>query len=250
MKYYLKFISLPTLLAIIYMLLPIASHAQMFSIEEDRPERDRGIELFTMIGLSWEVGEFSYTGNVVDESELLNFNDSILRFRFESQGLDLSLGFGGSITGMDNTSYVNVSGRLFNNFRITRSESFMLLLPLQISSDLLQVQRNNSNAEFQQSSLSLGSGLSTIFKLGEKISFNLKATPNYGFSFSQGQLFGGNLFRMDGKGFLYIDDLFGSNALSIGYHFDYRSYKIDENSNNNDYDYDYTSHSITIGYAF
>ncbi|MDZ7717747.1 MAG: hypothetical protein U5K72_02860 [Balneolaceae bacterium] len=218
----------------------------MFSIDEDEPEQDRGINLFTMIGASWEVGDFSYAGQGATEEERLDFNDSILRFRFESQGLDLSLGFGGSLTGMDNTSYVNVSGRLFNSFPLIRSESFMLLAPLQITSDLKQVQQNRSEAEFLQSSLSLGTGVSTFFSLGDRISFNIKATPNYGFSFSQGSLFGGNLFRFDGKGLLFIDDLFGSNALSFGYHFDYRTYRIEGNLN----DYDYTSHSVTIGYAF
>lgn len=218
----------------------------MFSIGTDEPERREGLEIFSMIGASWEIADFAYAGEGATERERLDFNDSILRFRFESQGLDLSLGFGGSLTGMDNTSYVNVNGRLFNSFLLARSQSFLLLLPLQISSDLMQVRQNRSEAEFLQSSLSLGTGLSTIFKLGDRISFNVKGTPNYGFSFSQGSLFGGNLFRVDGKGLIFIDDVFGSNALSLGYHFDYRNYRIEGNLN----DYDYTSHSITVGFAF
>lgn len=246
MKYYSKLISAAILLSSIFILLPSTIHAQMFSIGDDGPDRRQGIELFSMIGASWETADFSYAGEGASDRERLDFSDSILRFRFESQGLDLSLGFGGSLTGMDNTSYVNVSGRLFNSFPIKRSQSFILLLPLQISSDLMQVRQNRSDAEFLQSSLALGTGIATIFKLGERISFNIKGTPNYGFSFSQGSLFGGNLFRFDGKGLIFIDDVFGSNALSLGYHFDYRKYRIEGNLN----DYDYTSHSITIGYAF
>ncbi len=127
-----------------------------------------------------------------------------------------------------------------------RSRNFMLLLPLQITSDLQQVRRNQSNAEFMQSSLALGTGVSTMFKLGDAVSVNLKATPNYGFSFSQGSLFGGNLFQFDGKGLIFIHNVFGSNALTLGYHFDHRVYRIEGNLN----DYDYTSHSITVGFAF
>lgn len=246
MKNYSKFSLLPVLICALYILLPVTVQAQMFSIDEEEPDRDRGINLFTLIGASWEVADFTFEGQDATELERLDFNDSILRFRFESQGLDLSLGFGGSLTGMDNTSYVNVSGRLFNSFPLVRSESFLLLAPLQISSDLKQVRQNRSDAEFMQSSLTLGSGVSTIFTLGNRVSFNIKATPNYGFSFSQGSLFGGNLFRFDSKGLLFIDDLIGSNALSLGYHFDFRRYRIEGNLN----DYDYTSHSITIGYAF
>lgn len=246
MKYYSKFFYLPTLLFTIYMLLPTTAQAQMFSIGEEDADHDHGIELFSMIGASWEFADFSYTGQGATNRERLDFADSIFRFRFESQGLNLSLGFGGTLTGMDSTSYVNVSGRLFNSLPLIRSESFVLLAPLQISSDLKQVRQNQSEAEFMQSSLTLGSGVSTLFSLGDRISFNIKATPNYGFSFSQGSLFGGTLFRVDGKSLLFIDDLFGSNALSLGYHFDFRKYRIEGNLN----DYDYTSHSVTIGYAF
>lgn len=246
MKYYLKILYTAIFLCTICILLPSVVQAQMFSIGDDEPRQDRGIKLFSMIGASWEIAEFTYAGEGASERDRLDFSDSIFRFRLESQGLDLSLGFGGSLTGMDNTSYLNLSGRLFNSFPLTRSQSFMLLVPLQISSDLKQVRQNQSDAEFLQSSLALGSGVSTIFKLGDRISFNIKATPNYGFSFSQGSLFGGNLFRFDGKGLLFIDDLFGSNALSLGYHFDHRKYRIEGNLN----DYDYTSHSVTIGYAF
>lgn len=246
MKYYSKFFSAAILFCSICILLPGAVQAQMFSIGGNEPDRREGIEIFSMIGASWEIADFSYAGEGATERERLDFSDNILRFRFESQGLDLSLGFGGSLTGMDNTSYVNVSGRLFNSFLLKRSDSFLLLLPLQISSDLMQVRQNRSDAEFLQSSLALGTGISTIFKLSDRISFNIKGTPNYGFSFSQGSLFGGNLFRFNGKGLIFIDDVFGSNALSLGYHFDYRKYRIEGNLN----DYDYTSHSITVGFAF
>lgn len=246
MKYYPNFFSTAILFCSICILLPSAVYAQMFSIGDDGPDRREGIEIFSMIGASWEMADFSYEGEGASAQERLDFSDNILRFRLDSQGLNISLGFGGALTGMDNTSYVNVSGRLYNSFRIKRSQSFMLLLPLQISSDLMQVRQNRSDAEFLQSSLALGTGISTIFKLGDRISFNIKGTPNYGFSFSQGSLFGGNLFRFDGKGLIFIDDVFGSNALSLGYHFDYRKYRIEGNLN----DYDYTSHSVTIGYAF
>jgi len=246
MKYYSKLFYSSTLLFTIFILLPGTLKAQMFSIGGDEPRQESGLRFFSMLGASWEIADFTFTGENVSEFERLDFNDSILRFRFESRGLNINLGFGGDLTGMDNTSYVNVNGRLFNSFALKRSESFMLMLPLQISSDLTQVRQNRSDAEFLQSSLTLGTGLSSIFKLGNRFSFNIKGTPNYGFSFSQGNLFGGTLFRFDGKGLLYIHDVFGTNALSLGYHFDFRSYDIEENFN----DYDYTSHSFTIGYAF
>lgn len=247
MKYYLKFLFTAIFPAIIFILLPASLHAQMFSIGDDETDRQQGINFYTLIGASWELADFSYHGSEeIDDRERLDFSDSVIRFRLDSPGLDLSLAFGGDLTGMESTSYLNLNGRLYNSFPLTRSQNFMLLVPLQLTSDLKQVRQNQSDAEFLQSSLTIGSGASTMFKLGDSVSINLKATPNYGFSFSQGSLFGGNLFRFDGKGLIYIHDVFGSNALTFGYYFDYRKYNIEGNLN----DYDYTSHSITVGYAF
>lgn len=246
MKYYLNIFIKAILIGIFFVFLPFEVHAQMFSIDDDQRERPQGLAFYSMIGISWEPTDFTYAGEGATELERLDFNASALRFRFDSPGLDLSIAFGGSLTGMENNSFVNISGRLYNGFPLTRSPNFMLLLPLQISSDLTQVRKNQSDAEFLQSSLTLGTGLSTRFKLGDSVSFNIKATPNYGFSFSQGSLFGGNLFRFDGKGLFHIHNVFGSNALTFGYYFDFKRYRIEGNLN----DYDYTSHSFTVGYAF
>lgn len=247
MKYYLKFLFTAILPATIFILLPVSLNAQMFSIGDNEPERRQGINFYTMVGASWELADFSYhASEAIDERERLDFSDTVIRFRLDSPGLDLSLAFGGDLTGMENTSYLNLNGRLYNSFPIARSQNFMFLVPLQLTSDLKQVRHNQSDAEFLQSSLTIGSGASAMFKLGDGISINLQATPNYGFSFSQGSLFGGNTFRFDGKGLIFIHDVFGSNALTLGYYFDYRKYNIEGNLK----DYDYTSHSITVGYAF
>ena len=246
MKNYLIFFTKAILMAIFLALVPLAGHTQMFSIDDDERERPQGLRFYSMVGVSWEPTDFTYKGEGATELERLDFDASALRFRLDSPGLDLSIAFGGSLTGMENNSFVNISGRLYNGFPLTRSQNFMLLLPLQISSDLTQVRKNQSDAEFLQSSLTIGTGLSTRFKLGDAVSFNIKATPNYGFSFSQGSLFGGNLFRFDGKALFHIHNVFGSNALTFGYYYDFKRYEIEGNLN----DYDYTSHSFTVGYAF
>lgn len=246
MKYYLKFLFTAILTGTIFILLPISTQAQMFSIGDDKPDRREGLNFYTMIGVSWELADFSYQGEGATDLQRLDFSDSVIRLRLDSPGLDLSFATGGSLTGMDETSFLNINGRLYNGFPVVRSQNFLLLVPLQITSDLKQVRRNQSDAEFLQSSLTIGTGLSIMLNIGDGASINLKTTPNYGFSFSQGSLFGGNLFRFDGKALLHINDVFGSNALTLGYYFDYSRYRIEGNLN----DYDYTSHSITIGYAF
>ena len=129
---------------------------------------------------------------------------------------------------------------------MSEERNFLLQLPIQITTDLKRVQQNNTDTEFQQSSFIIGSGIRTVARISDRFDFSLKATPNYGFSFSQGNLFGGSLFRFDGASQLFINNVLGNRGLALGYHFDFRRYDIDGNQN----DYDYTSHSISIGITF
>lgn len=231
---------------LLFLVFPSAAFSQMFSVDNSGPRADRPLGQYTMLGVSWEMAVFDYTGSEAPAEDRLDFDSSILRLRLDSPGLDLNLGFGGSLTGMDENSYVNILGRLYNDFSVVREPSFQLFIPLQLTTDLKRVQREDSEAEFRQSSLSLGSGLASMVRLGRRLDLTLRATPNYGFSFSQGALFGGNLFKFDGKTLFIFRNLFGNNGLAVGYHFDYRSYDIEEDLN----DYNYTSHSVTVGFTF
>lgn len=226
--------------------IPISAQAQMFSVEDSQERQFRPLGYYTIFGASLEFGDFSYTGTGANENQRVDFNSSILRFRFDTPGLDLNLGFGGSLTGMDNTSYASVMGRLHNDINIRRRSNFSLALPVQLTTDLKSVRRGNSDAEFQQNSFTFGTGISSALRLNNTIDFSLRATPNYGFSFAQGNLFGGSLFRFDGKAQFVFYELIGSDSFSLAYHFDYRSYNIDGDLN----DYNYISHSVTLGYAF
>ncbi len=241
-----KFISVFFIVTLLATLHPAMLFAQMFSIDEPDGRTERTLGVYTVLGASWEMADFSYQGDVAEADDRVDFNDSIFRLRLESPGINISLGFGGSFTGMNDNSYINVEGRLFNRVGLTRSDSFLLTLPVQLTTEFTQVRLNRTDAEFNQSSLVFGSGLSADMNFGERVSLNLQATPNYGFSFSQGNLFGGSLFRIDGKTLLFIHEVIGEKSLVLGYHFDYSRYRIDVDL----YDYDYISHSITLGITF
>lgn len=225
---------------------PVSVLAQMFSIDDPEQRRERPLGSLTILSAGLELGDYSYKGAGVNDDQRLDFNDSIFRFRLDSPGLDISLAFGGTFTGMSDTSYLNVYGRLFNTFPLIRQQGMLIGLPIQLTTDLKQVRRNDNDTEFQQSSLIIGTGLYAAVQLNQRFSLIAAATPNYGFSFSQGSLFGGSLFRTDTKTNLLINNLFGQNALSIGYHFDYRVYRIEGDRN----DYNYVSHLFTIGVGF
>lgn len=246
MKRIYNYTSFITLFALLILLSPSVTTAQMFSIQETQEQRQQRLGAVTVLGISWEMADFEYSGDAQQNFQRLDFNDSLVRFSLNSPGLDISLGIGGAFTGMNDHSYLNVTGRISNNINVIRRENFLLTLPVQLTTDLKRVRLNDFDNDFQQSSLIFGAGIGSDLKFSEKFSFKAHATPNYGFSFSQGSFFGGNLFRFDGRAMFFIHDLFGSRSLAIGYDFDYRSYNIDGDL----FDYDYTSHSITLGIGF
>lgn len=218
----------------------------MFSVGEKEDRQPLRLQSYSTIGVGIEFADLSFTGSSLPVSEQAAFDGSILRFRFENPGLNISAGFGGSLTGLEDNSYVNINALLYNDFPLVRTQKFIFALPLQISTDLKSVQIERSNNNFQQSSFTIGTGASLRYQINRRVGVSLRATPNIGFSFSQGNLFGGRLFRGTTAARFYFNEVFGSAALVFGYDFDYRDYDIDGSQN----DYDYLSHAITIGLAF
>jgi len=225
---------------------PAISHAQMFSVDDPERSPQRITEPSNFLSIGFSAATFEFNGENVSENNRLDFDDLLFTIKFDTQGLDLSTTFGGSLTGMDDQSYVNLSARIYNNFALKRSQKFRLSLPIQLTTDLTQINRDISTADFRQSSLVFGSGLAATIRPAQRISFQLKATPNYGFSFSQGSVFGGSLFRFDGVANILIHNVFGDRSLAIGYNFDFKNYDIDGDIN----DYEFTAHTFTIGIGF
>ncbi|MEX0661593.1 MAG: hypothetical protein WEA58_09195 [Balneolaceae bacterium] len=234
------------ILLILIIVFPQIIYAQMFSVGDPEPRDTRSIGTYTLVGVSWEIAEMDFRGENLAPQDQANFSSNVLRLHLENPGLHISAGFGGAITGMNETSYVNINAMLFNDTALVRSPRFILSVPFQIITDLKRAQRNESSTEFQQSSLIFGTGISSRIRLADRVDFSTRITPNYGFSFSQGALFGGNLFRTNSKTRLYFNEVFGENSLSVGYDFDYRFYDIEGGEN----DYRYTSHALTVGIAF
>lgn len=220
--------------------------AQMFSVDTTERAQYTPLTPYFVTGVSWEIAEFVYTGESLLPEDRADFNNSVIRVRLENPGLHASVAFGGSLTGMDETSYVNLNAMLFNDIPFMRSARYQLSIPFKIVTDLKGVRRNNAQTEFQQSSFIFGTGLATLFKLTDRVDMSVRGGPLYGFSFAQGNFFGGSLFRTMGQLRLHFADVIGDNALTFGYDFDYRNYNIEGDQN----DYSYTSHAFTIGVGF
>jgi len=245
----LKYIKIsPFLFLLLYILFasPSCVQAQMFSIGDTEERAVRPPGFFSMIGISLDFADFSFEGSGLPDRDRLDFTDNVLNFKFEVPGVDINIGLGGSATGMSDNSYVNLRGLLYNNFNIARSSSFRIGIPLQISTDFTRVNGDITDFEFEQTSFSFGSGISSAFRLTDRLQLTGRFTPNVGFSASRGAFFGGTLYSMQGILRFVIDDFFGNNGLAIGYDFDFRDYDVDDDR----FDNRYIGHGITIGYIF
>lgn len=220
-------------------------NAQMFSIDTTEQDQRRPATFRTTAGAGLSFASFTFQGDDTYDS-VIEFEGNLLNFHFATAGLEVFTSFGGGLTGVDDVSYFNIGARISNHFALQRSENFLLTIPIQLSSDLTQVTTSVTDQDFRQSTIMAGTGINSIARLSDRLSLQAKATPNYGFSFSQGSLFGGSVFRMDGRVMLTIDRLLGQNALSVGYDFDYKSYKIDTDTD----DYNFLNHTIILGITF
>src|SRR5690625_7639326 len=93
--------------------------------------------LRTTAGLVLSFASFTFQGDDSYESDL-EFNNNLININFSTPGLDIFTTFGDGISGMKNTSYLNVGARFSNHFLLQRSENFMLTIPILLSSDLTQ----------------------------------------------------------------------------------------------------------------
>ena len=218
----------------------------MFSVDSSERVQYTPLTPYFVIGVSWEIADFAYTGDSLSEADRADFNNNVIRFRLENPGLHISAAFGGNLTGMDDLSYINLNAMLFNDIPIARSARYQFSIPFKIVTDIKGARKDNSPADFQQSSFIFGTGLASRFKLTDRVDMSLRGGPLYGFSFAQGNFFGGSLFRTMGQVRLHFADVISSYALTFGYDFDYRNYDIEGDQN----DYRYRSHAFTIGIGF
>jgi len=235
-----------TIFVIIFMLPAQSTFGQMFSIGsvEERAVRPPGF--FSMIGASVDFADFEFRGSGVPDIDRLDFNDKILNIQFENPGIDINIGLGGTATGMNDNSYVNLRAKIYNNFVITRAPNFRFGIPLQISTDFTRVNSDFTDYEFEQTSFSIGSGISSAYRINQRLELSAMLTPNVGFSAARGTFFGGTLYSVQGKLRLVIDRFFGNNGLAIGYDYDFRNYVLDDER----FDHRFAGHGITIGFVF
>lgn len=234
---------LPVILAFV-LLVPAWAQAQMFSVGENRP--DRGIPS-TAFYLGLEPAAFDYRGP--SGGGAYEFNGSVVRLRLESRGLDVYLGTGGRLSGLDDVSYFDAGVQVRHGLSVLRRSRLMIQLPVQLTTGIASAVNRNTvglNTQFQQGSLVAGLGAYVHARPANRLRLEASLIPSYGFSFATGNTFGGSLGMLEMKTRLYFDRLFGDMGLTVGYDYNFRRYDIEEDT----FDYDLKAHSILIGITF
>lgn len=225
-------------------LIPYASHAQMFSVGEERPNLDIPLSEFYM-GL--EPAEVTYEGEATgSRAGVFAFEGSLLRFGYRNQMLDLSLRTGGQVTGLDEVGFFDFGGHVDVGIPLYMSRPLSLQIPIRIDSRFTNITNSQSLERFRFGSLTVGAGAKVMARHAPTFRFEAGVVPSYGFSFASGGIFGGSMGGLAANSRLYLDRLFNEFGFSVGYTYDIRNFDVDEDI----YDYRVNTHSIQLGITF
>lgn len=233
---------------LVLFLLPAQGMAQMFSVRQAGPDLN-SIPLNTLtIGL--EPASMDYEGGPNElNAGIYEFEGSLVRIRYDNPFVDLFIGFGGDITGVDEVSYFDAGLRLRRGIRLVRNRQVSVLVPLQLKSAITSVgneQQIGGTPQFEQGAITLGGGAELRVRAGNGFRFRLNAVPNYGFSFATGGTFGGSMFDLELGAKIYLDRVFGNFGLVAGWDYNLRKFDVDEDQ----FDYDFQGNTISVGVTF
>lgn len=227
------------------------SQAQMFSVGDQGPrfntpqtEFYAGLE---PINVTYKGGNDAPTM----QSNAFEMEGPIIRVGYNSPGVDLFLGTGGKISGIDEASYFDVGGNIDFGLNLLRKKALTLQLPVRIASRYTNITndrtlRSPTLNRFRFGSLTAGIGARILGRPQPNLRLEAGAVPSYGFSFASQGFTGGSMGSVAAFGRVYADHLFGDVGLSIGYKYDLRNYDVEENV----YDYKMNGHSIEMGITF
>ncbi|MEX0721124.1 MAG: hypothetical protein WD059_10680 [Balneolaceae bacterium] len=243
----------PFLIFLIFSL-PIAVHAQMFSVDDDESIISDPFAPYLRAGI--KMVDFTYTGNPDSpRAGNLNMSGIAAHLSFETGGFTLGASVANKLTGEKEQNYFDLELKFANPFLLIKSPNFIAGIPLQLSSKTMSVKSDNSSNEFTQTSLSAGLGVIAQAHFPQKLGAIVQFIPNYGFSSIPGGFMGGSVFTLNGKARLNFYNLIFNKNLSLGYNYTFNSFNYNYNLENSDivdgqYDYDFTGHSLTIGISF
>lgn len=223
------------------------AQAQMFSIKEDAERNTRPTLNNLMIGIS--PVSFSYKGNLMPSTPMLDYDDLVLKAQLESPTLHVYASYGNKIGTNNDITAFNIGAIVMNRITLSRKVRQSVYLPFRVLTDW-RTTRNNTitmgDEEFQQSSVMVGTGLGLQHRFSDRVGLDLNANGNYGYSVRSFGAEGGTSYMLEGKARLNINRVINTYGLSIGYDYQLQAYLM----SNPRFDYELQGHSILIGLRF
>src|SRR5690625_2166409 len=143
-------------------------NAQMFSIDTAEQTQSRPAMFRTTAGVGLSFASFTFQGDDSYESDL-EFNNNLININFSTPGLDLFTTFGGGISGMKNTSYLNVGARISKHFLLQAREKLLPSIPTPPSSEPAQVTFSGKDQGLRPSTPGCGTGFSNLARFTERL---------------------------------------------------------------------------------
>jgi hypothetical protein len=240
-----NFSRLVLLVVIGFLLQPELGYGQMFSVNEDRRQRQVPTNR-AYVGL--EPVEFNYFGpRTPQQPPRYEMNNPILRLRYESRNTEFFMGYGDALTGADSVNFFQIGGSLSRPIRLFNSRKFRVQFPIKLQADLTTASNKQSyREEFQQSGIMIGAGPELYWRISSNLHWQGQVIPQIGYSLSPGGTFGGSISYLGGGTRFIIDHVFGKIGLSFGYDYTYKRFNIDVDR----FDYKFRSHAFLIGITF
>lgn len=234
---------LTTIFLLFFLIMPLATSAQMFSVGDERSRSSNPFSSYARGGIS--IVDFTYQGNpaAVPGNNRLSFSGTVAHLGYESNGLNLGLGFGSSFTGLDNRRFFSLDLNFTNPFYLIRKDNFGAGIPIKLRTKVTSVRSDQVQEEFSQTDVSAGAGLIMRVNVPEKLGITTQIIPSIGFSSSSGGFIGGNIYSLAGSARVNFYNLIFGKNISLGYDYILDSYDIDGEQ----YDYDVSGHLITLG---
>lgn len=230
-------------------------HAQMFSINSDKNQREENplIEGYSTFTIGYNTVDFNYIGNSsLDGFQSLGFSGTLLSTAYETNYTLIELSLGSTNTGLSNDSeFFSIH---FKNLRPLLSfgkTNTRLSIPLGLAIDYTRASDTRSTIfgnNLNQSGFMGGSGLQFFIEKRKWILY-ASADAFYGFSFADGSAFRGNTVRVNAPIRLMIKNLINQIDLTLGYSYQFKRIDV-TNDPSERFDYDYNNHQVILGLRF
>src|SRR5690606_605580 len=125
----------------------LTSHvnAQMFSVSEQSQQSD---PFAPYLRLGIKSLDFTYNGNpqlLDNNTPLFEFSGMALTAEFETSGFSLAFSLGNDLSGLKSKNYFDLGISFMNPFYIVRQRTFLLGIPVQLSSVVTTIRNDNTS---------------------------------------------------------------------------------------------------------